>query len=54
MNSPSEGANTLGKGAVLPRGGAGNNPLRSFSVPAPPQSAPTTPHPKHYGTLRRI
>ncbi|XP_068225659.1 neogenin isoform X5 [Palaemon carinicauda] len=37
MNS--EGSNTLGK-----RSG---NPLRSFSVPAPPQSAPTTPQPKH-------
>ncbi|XP_045125604.1 neogenin-like isoform X4 [Portunus trituberculatus] len=34
-----EGSNTLGK-----RSG---NPLRSFSVPAPPQSAPTTPQPKH-------
>ncbi|XP_066989583.1 neogenin isoform X3 [Macrobrachium rosenbergii] len=37
MNS--EGSSTLGK-----RSG---NPLRSFSVPAPPQSAPTTPQPKH-------
>ena len=41
MNS--EGSNTLGK-----RSG---NPLRSFSVPAPPQSAPTTPQPKHMGKM---
>ncbi|XP_076055481.1 neogenin protein frazzled isoform X2 [Oratosquilla oratoria] len=38
-----EGSNTLGK-----RKG---NPLRSFSVPAPPQSAPTTPQPKHIGAI---
>ncbi|XP_042237700.1 neogenin-like [Homarus americanus] len=39
-----EGSNTLGK-----RSG---NPLRSFSVPAPPQSAPTTPQPKHIVAVR--
>lgn len=39
-----EGSNTLGK-----RSG---NPLRSFSVPAPPQSAPTTPQPKHIGKAK--
>ncbi|CAL4059823.1 unnamed protein product, partial [Meganyctiphanes norvegica] len=40
-----EGSNTLGKN----RSG---NPLRSFSVPAPPQSAPTTPQPKHIVAVR--
>ncbi|RXG72199.1 hypothetical protein Avbf_00173, partial [Armadillidium vulgare] len=40
----SDGSNTLGK-----RPG---NPLRSFSVPAPPQSAPTTPQPKHIVAVR--
>ncbi|XP_027214803.2 splicing factor, proline- and glutamine-rich [Penaeus vannamei] len=40
----SGGSSTLGK-----RSG---NPLRSFSVPAPPQSAPTTPQPKHMVGMR--
>ncbi|KAK4309382.1 hypothetical protein Pmani_018962 [Petrolisthes manimaculis] len=39
-----EGSNTLGKRT--------GNPLRSFSVPAPPQSAPTTPQPKHIVAVR--